>query len=211
MAPLLAAIVTAQQEEIDSCLNLMQTRIRSDRISPQVLSEVYLNFLRSFLSVADKLEGDSLTKELLAEIRAVTGSMPPEQFISRLQNWSHRLTDSATHQPASRRNPFVDKTIDYIQTHYNDPSLTIEVLSNELHLNYAYLCSVFKRSMDMTINRYIKQYRLEKAKELMNTTQLGISEIAAAVGFQNMNYFSKCFKKSYGISPSDYENTISQR
>lgn len=49
--------------------------------------------------------------------------------------------------------------------------------------------------MDMTINRYIKQYRLEKAKELMNTTQLGISEIAAAVGFQNMNYFGKCFKK----------------
>lgn len=210
-APLLAAIVTAQQEEIDSCLKLMQTRIRSDRISPLVLSEVYLNYLRSFLSVADKLEGDSLTKELLAEIRAVTGLMPPEQFISRMKNWSRRLTDAAAHQPASRRNPFVDKTIDYIQTHYNDPSLTIEVLSNQLHLNYAYLCSVFKRSMDMTINRYIKQYRLEKAKELMSTTQMGISEIAVAVGFQNMNYFSKCFKKNYGISPSDYENTLSQR
>lgn len=207
-APLLAAIITAQRGEIDKSLNLMRSRIRSDRISPQVLTEVYLNFLRGFLSVACKLEDDGLTKELLTEIRAVTGSMIPEQFINRLQNWSLRLTDATSNQPAARRNPFVDKAIDYIQTHYHDPSLTIEVLSNELHLNYAYLCSVFKRSMDMTINRYIKQYRLEKAKELMNTTQFGIAEVATAVGFQNTNYFSKCFKKNYGISPSDYENTI---
>lgn len=65
--------------------------------------------------------------------------------------------------------------------------------------------------MDMTINRYIKQYRLEKAKELLDTTQFGIAKIAAAVGFQNTNYFSKCFKKNYGISPSDYESSIRQR
>lgn len=209
-APLLSAIATSQREQISNCLNLMRTRIRSDRISPQVLSEVYLNFLRSFLSFAEKLEGGNLTKELLAEIRIVTDSMSQEQFMNRLQSWSLRLADAAVHQPSSRHNPFVDKTIDYIQAHYHDPSLTIEVLSHHLHLNYTYLCSVFKRNMDMTINRYIKQYRLEKAKELMQSTQLGISEIAAAVGFQNTNYFSKCFKKNYGVSPSDYENTLRQ-
>ena len=210
-APLLAAIVAAEQAQIDEQLMLMQTQLRSARISPQTLSEIYLNFLRGFLSVADKLEDSALAKELLTELRTITGTMQPEQFISRLRGWSGRLAASAAQQPVARHNPFVDKAIRYIQEHYDDPSLTIEVLSNQLHLNYAYLCSVFKRCMDMTINRYIKQYRLEKAKELLDTTQLGIAEIAAAVGFQNTNYFSKCFKKNYGISPSDYESSIRQR
>lgn len=209
--PLLSAIVSGESAQVEEYLARMRGRIRSEHISPQMLSEIYLNFLRSFLSVTDKLEADALTKELLAEIRTVTNAMTAEKFVGRLQNWSERLMSAAAQQPASRRNPFVDKTIDYIQSHYNDPSLTIEVLSNELHLNYAYLCSVFKRSMDMTINRYIKQYRLERAKELMNATQLSIAEIAAAVGFQNTNYFSKCFKKNYGVSPSDYESTIRAR
>lgn len=210
-APLLAAIVAAEQAQIDEQLMLMQTQLRSARISPQTLSEIYLNFLRGFLSVADKLEDSALARELLTELRTITGTMQPEQFINRLRGWSGRLAASAAQQPVARHNPFVDKAIRYIQEHYDDPSLTIEVLSNQLHLNYAYLCSVFKRCMDMTINRYIKQYRLEKAKELLDTTQLGIAEIAAAVGFQNTNYFSKCFKKNYGISPSDYESSIRQR
>lgn len=210
-APLLAAIVAAERTQIDEQLEMMQMRLHAAHISPQTLSEIYLNFLRGFLSVSNKLEDDVLAKELLAELRTITSTMQPEQFISSLHAWSRRLASSAAQQPVTRHNPFVDKAIRYIQQHYEDPSLTIDVLSNQLHLNYAYLCSLFKRCMDMTINRYIKQYRLEKAKELLDTTQLSIAEIAVSVGFQNTNYFSKCFKKNYGISPSDYESTMRHR
>lgn len=101
----------------------------------------------------------------------------------------------------------VKKAIAYIQEYYQVQDLSVEYLSKELHLNYAYLCSVFKRDTNITINKYIKVYRLQRALELLENSDENISEIAWNVGFQSTNYFSKCFKKEYGISPSEYTET----
>ena len=64
------------------------------------------------------------------------------------------------------------------------------------------MCRVFKEITCITINHYITQVRLEKAKELLLEDELSIADIAEACGFQSLSYFTKTYKKHYGHSPS---------
>ena len=56
-------------------------------------------------------------------------------------------------------------------------------------------------------NEYIRNLRLERAAELLRTTQLPIAEISIRTGFATSRYFSKCFRDKYGMLPSEFRNT----
>lgn len=89
----------------------------------------------------------------------------------------------------------------YVQTHYMLPELTIADISKQLLVNQTYLRKMFKSEMNMTLSEYITQYRMEKAKTLIRENHLKLAVVAEQVGYSDVSYFSKCFKKYYGISP----------
>ena len=70
------------------------------------------------------------------------------------------------------------------------------------------VCRKFKKTTQYTPMSYIKEKRLEKAKELLHRSDMNISQIALASGFKTVHYFSKVFYESTGIRPSDYRNSI---
>lgn len=98
--------------------------------------------------------------------------------------------------------------IDYIAKHYGDSELSISSIAKALYLNYSYLCHCFKRDKQMTINDYIRKIRIKKAIELMEGGMDNISFVAEKTGFTSASYFSKQFKKSTGLSPSEYLKTL---
>lgn len=93
---------------------------------------------------------------------------------------------------------------DYISSNYSDSSLSIKDISEHVHLSSSYLCTVFKTETGQTLNQYLTQFRIEKAKQLLLDPRNKISEIAALVGYCDSNYFGKAFKKVVGLSPSEY-------
>lgn len=62
--------------------------------------------------------------------------------------------------------------------------------------------------MDITINDFITETRMQKALEMMYNGAFVVQEIAEKVGYTNVNYFSKCFKKKFGVPPSQYISSI---
>lgn len=90
----------------------------------------------------------------------------------------------------------------YIGENYNDPNLSIDDISRHLLLNQTYLRRMFKSEVNMTINEFVTKTRMENARELVVANQYKITDIAEMVGYSDPGYFSKCFKKYYGISPS---------
>ncbi|MCU0496205.1 MAG: AraC family transcriptional regulator [Anaerolineae bacterium] len=90
---------------------------------------------------------------------------------------------------------------------YHTP-LTIEDLSREVALSPYYLIRVFKRTYKQTPHQYLVQRRIAKAKELLRTTDLPITEICLAVGFESLGSFSALFRKLAGISPSAYRSCV---
>lgn len=98
---------------------------------------------------------------------------------------------------------YVKEAVKYIKTNYSQP-INISDISNSLNLDRKYFSKIFKEQLKMPPNEYLITYRLMKACELMDNTNLTIAEIAATVGYDNQFSFSRVFKKYKQISPSDY-------
>lgn len=92
----------------------------------------------------------------------------------------------------------------YIASHFQEGDLTIRSISVALHFTPAYLCQVFKAETGRTINNYINDFRLERAKELLRQRDSKLYEVSQDVGFGDANYFTRQFKKYTGMTPSDY-------
>lgn len=104
----------------------------------------------------------------------------------------------------------VINVIQYINSHYHEESLTISVISEHTHLSPAYLSSVFKKSTGKALVKYINDYRIEKAKEMLQNKKLKIADIASKVGCGDSNYFTKIFRKACGLTPSEFRERILQ-
>lgn len=92
----------------------------------------------------------------------------------------------------------------YIQWHYNDMTLSIDSIAQELGVSSPYLCAVFKKETGQTINKYITLYRIEKSKTLLKDYMLKIEDVACQVGYGDSDYFSKVFKKYALCTPTEY-------
>jgi len=99
----------------------------------------------------------------------------------------------------------VTKSIQYLKINY-EHEITLDELSLSISISKNYLSSLFKKEVGMTLWEYLTDIRMKKAKYLMDTTMLNVTEIANKLGYDNANYFSKVFKKAHGESPSSYIN-----
>ncbi len=92
----------------------------------------------------------------------------------------------------------------YVYEHYSENNLTIQTIAKNVYLSQTYLCAFFKKSTGKTLNEYITEVRIEKAKELLQDSNDKLYEIATYIGFTDANYFSTLFKKYTGCTPSEF-------
>lgn len=93
--------------------------------------------------------------------------------------------------------------IEFISSNF-DEKLTLSSLANSVMLSKEQFTRFFKKSFRTSPIHYLNQFRLQKATELLQQTDLQIIEIAQLVGFDSSNYFSSSFRKCFGISPSEF-------
>lgn len=101
---------------------------------------------------------------------------------------------------------FLNKINLILEKHIDDSSFSVEELAGKLNISRVQLYRKVKAVLGMGVGDYINNFRLEKAKELLMTTSMNISEIAYSCGFASPNYFSTTFKTKYGIPPKDFRN-----
>ena len=97
----------------------------------------------------------------------------------------------------------VEKVAKYVREHYAD-SLMLEDLTQRFNYSMAYLSHIFHKKRGKTLSEYITEVRMEKANELLVDTSLSIQEIGERVGYRNSNYFSRKYKKRFGMTPTEY-------
>ena len=99
----------------------------------------------------------------------------------------------------------VQDVIRYVYNHYN-LDLGVESLANAVNLAPSYLSHIFKKETGENLGKFIKRVRMEKAKEMLETTHEKIVTIAVAVGYSNVSYFCQSFREYYGLSPQKYRS-----
>ena len=98
------------------------------------------------------------------------------------------------------------EAIQYINEHYQDPSISLEQVADLFYISTSYFSRMFNDICDMTFPEYVNDLRLNHSANLLRTSKLNIKDVAAQSGFSNVSYFSAQFKKKYTVSPSVYRN-----
>lgn len=98
----------------------------------------------------------------------------------------------------------VEKAKEWIQSHIEE-SVTIQMVADHVHMNPTYFCELFKLQTGETVHDYLTRKRMEAASKLVLTSDHKLAEIAQMVGYKDVKYFSRQFKKHYGILPSKYK------
>lgn|GEM_PF-5997669 len=102
----------------------------------------------------------------------------------------------------------VSKTIQYLRANW-DKKITLDEIVNVTHVSKAYLCTIFKKQMGMSILEYLTRLRVEKAKEMLNASNTTLTEIAQQCCFFDQSYFSKVFRKYTGYTPKQWRDFAS--
>lgn len=118
-----------------------------------------------------------------------------EDNIKEYEAFLDRSMSSSRNEVAAVKN--------YIYQHYEE-DLNLEMLAEKVYLSSGYLSFIFKKETGMNLNRYIRVFRMEKAKELLCSTNMKVAQVSERVGFANVSYFCRSFREYYGSSPESY-------
>ena len=104
----------------------------------------------------------------------------------------------------NRYEDIVTKTKDFVASHYSESDMSLNLAAEAVGFSPNHLSAVFSQQTGQTFIKYLTDYRLDKAKELLKCTAMRTHEIASAVGYEDSHYFSYTFKKNVGMTPSKF-------
>lgn len=116
------------------------------------------------------------------------------------------LTIPSTNQDQA----FIEKILSLIQENIENTVLDVQFLADELHISRSNLHTKIKNLMNMNTSEFINTVRINKAKELILTTNYTLSEISYKVGYNDASYFTRVFKKITGTSPKEFRFNITE-
>lgn len=183
--------------QIDICQTKFFSPLSQNQISFKHLIEGDINVLTCINQIINEYFSAEIGHEL-----AVKSSIY-NLIVILLRNYIDKfLTKKEINSKINRLKNF-DLVFKYIDQNYSN-KITNSDLANILNISTYHFCRTFKELSGKTSTEYINQIRLEKAIEYLSKENLNITEIALICGFENINYFSRLFKKQYKIAPTKF-------
>lgn len=155
--------------------------------------------LRQYPEVCDRLPGLGGEEQLQAHILGMDSLREIQDFMEQVLGCVQEREEAL-----SGYGRVIRGVLDYIAAHYGEEDLSTAQIAEHFHFSPAYLNVLFKQEMKMTLKQYLSNYRLERAKKLLEQDYMKITEIAVRCGYANANYFAKVFRDSTGMTPVEY-------
>lgn len=141
-------------------------------------------------------------QDYLPDIMEMKGDM------ERMRTWFLDKMDAAVRNVAdnkeTRSNSVVAKAKAYINANFHK-EISLDDVSREVDISPYYFSKIFKEETGKNFIEYVTEIRMEKAKELLQSSTLSMKEICGEVGYADPNYFSRTFKKNVGLTPTEYK------
>lgn len=169
-------------------------------------SQMYIKFIFTELirDIYEQMQAVG-SEEMKADVEKVYQSGNLGSICEVIEGCIHKFEKNCLAENGSARSD-VERIRRYIQYHV-DEDLRIDQLAARVYLSQTYLSYIFKKETGMTISRYIRQCRMEKAKEFLTSTDMKIVQVCEKVGFSNVSYFCQSFREYTGVSPEKFRKS----
>lgn len=166
------------------------------RIGLQLLSSVYRVVYENKLQV--KLEGAAQQPQELFH-----RNFTAEEYVNFMSELIGAIISSLEWSRQQKHNRTLEKSIEFIRANYAK-DLSLEDVAAQVQMSGNYFSTLFKQETGENFTEYLTRLRIEKAKSLMMNADLRLYEISQLVGYQDVKYFSRLFKKNVGVTPAEY-------
>lgn len=122
-------------------------------------------------------------------------------YLTRIMDQAVTLREEVS---SGKNQDTVKKVLRFIDENYADEELSLNSLASHVGFSPNHLSMIFSQVMGVTFSKYLTDFRMNKAKELLRTTDMRSSEISLEVGYKDPHYFSFLFKKTQGLTPTQY-------
>ena len=210
---------------LEKALELIPDLILSDMMMPQMdgftlctkirederTSHIPFILLTARTTIESKLEGlelgadEYMTKPF--NIKEIKVRM--KNLLEQRKNLRKSFSREVTIQPknisvTSVDERFLNHALAIMEAHLADEQFSVERFAEEIGMSRKNLLRKIKALTDQSVNEFIRNFRLNRAAQLIEAKSATVSEIAYQVGFNNLSYFSKCFKELFGTLPNEY-------
>lgn len=210
---LIHAVKVGKKDEISEAIRQLMESIRRDNISPGQYELLFMELLSELMKIGRsyKLTPGQIFGDPECSWYELYKNVPVDGLGEWLEEVCTNLRHTLHHERKDSAARLAEQARTYIREHYQENDLSAESLCRYLNVSPAYFSTIFKKETGMSFVGYLTRVRLERAVELLRTTEDKTYIIAAQVGYTEPNYFSYVFKKQYGISPSRYRAAMFEK
>lgn len=167
---------------------------------------IFVDIVLTIAKFVHQLGGN--VDQVIPEINYVETLLMNIKTLDQLREETRRILGGALafrdSQAQNQYGTIIHQARKYIEHHYADPDLSLNVVAAQVNLSPSHFSAVFSRQTDETFTEYLTRLKIEKAKELLRTTTLKSFEISSQIGYNDPHYFSHVFKKHTGLSPRNF-------
>lgn len=199
--------------DMNAFRNQLDVIFTSDRDTPMfVFTFLALRMLLLFSSIAKKYEGggSSLQKYLWKCQMTISDYPSREGVLGQIEELAQLVMEEVKKTRFSNGQHRVEAVRKYVEENFSY-ELTLFSLADMFHLNETSLSGLFKQHVGITLSDYVTRLRITKAEQLLQESNLKLSDIAMLVGYSSSSYFNSAFKKYCGKSPKEYRENFMKK
>lgn len=195
------------QTELQAILQSSSRRLQSaDMMKLQLF---YMNFINRIAGAclpeceayADELAMQCMT--VMREVIYIGSDTIVTEMWDCLRKFVEKLVEVYQENNGKRKHWMIDQVLQYVEENYNT-ALSTRDIAGRFFMNTSYFSILFHEQMGCTFSNYLINVRVEKAKMMLTQTNMKLYDIAEAVGYTNVQYFSTIFKEKEGLTPSAF-------
>lgn len=169
-----------------------------------IIIHLFLDRIKTMQNTVNEDLFFSLVDSIPRELKACAGF---DEFNRKARSIIDELIDTLNEQKGRKNDLILAKCIEYIEKNYMK-DLPLETVAEMFYFNPSYFSTLFKNHTGINFSQYLLNIRLKKGKELLESTNCKIYEIAEKIGFNDPKYFNRVFKKEFGMTPDEYRRLL---